>query len=102
MKKLIALLLLLTMIATPLYAISLFDSVIYKEVQLGREKVLEMNIILFLSILDHMLNTCTSLPQNSAGPINSASSTTRGGSTSRALSYPERFTSIAQKQSRRV
>jgi len=39
-KKLIVLLLLLTMIATPLHALSIFDSIIYKEVQLGREKVL--------------------------------------------------------------
>ena len=40
MKKIIVLLLLLSIIATPSYALNIFDRIMYKEVQLGREKVL--------------------------------------------------------------
>ena len=40
MKKIIVLLLLFSIIAVPAHALFLVDKVIYKEVQLGREKVL--------------------------------------------------------------
>lgn len=40
MKKIIVLLILFSIIAAPLYALSLLDNIRYKEVQLGSEKVL--------------------------------------------------------------
>ena len=40
MKKIVILLLLFSIIATPVHAIILIDKIIYKEVQLGRERVL--------------------------------------------------------------
>ena len=40
MKKVVVLLLLLSIIAAPSYAISFFDKITYKEVQLGNDKVL--------------------------------------------------------------
>ena len=40
MRKIIVLLLLFSIIATPLYALNILDRIIYKEVRLGGEKVL--------------------------------------------------------------
>ena len=40
MKKIIVLLLLFSIIATPSYALNLLEIMIYKQVQLGRERVL--------------------------------------------------------------
>ena len=43
MKKIIILLLLITIIATPSYALNIIDRIIYTEVKLGQEKVLVNN-----------------------------------------------------------
>jgi len=40
MKKVVALLLLLSVVASPSYALNLLDKLMYKEVRLGGEKVL--------------------------------------------------------------
>lgn len=40
MKKVIALFLLLSLVAAPSYALNIFDRLIYKEVQMGGERVL--------------------------------------------------------------